>query len=384
MAKQKINLVQLTWLRGIAAFWVICSHVNRAAEVEYTSQDTASHSVILSILDLGTLGVALFFTLSGVTLLLSNRKISTESPLRFYIKRFFRIWPAYFVALLIYIAAGFLFREWYVGDPESWVAVQFMKAYSGLDVALYSTLSFNFSGPGGLFNNAFWSLPIEFQYYLAFPIIIVLLRYFGIAGPIGFGALVYLAYRSGLVNLDSNLVFIFAFTFCFGVCIGAVYQKLNFRFSLPVFSISSVSILAMNVLMVNGIIPIESYVFIPSEWIFFGLSAIALVTLATFTEIKLPSRLEKFMIHYGDISYSTYLYHNLVIAFLVIGIPFFGIHNPTMRLLYLFFPAVFITYAISLISYRFVEQPFMRVGRNVSNQKFCSGEAKRTPEDKSY
>lgn len=372
MATQKINLVQLTWLRGLAAFWVICSHVNRAAEAAYTPQDTASSSATLSVLDLGTLGVALFFTLSGVTLLISNRKISTESPFRFYIKRFFRIWPAYFVALLVYISAGFLFREWYVADPELWVAEQFMKEYSGSDVALYSVLAFNFSGPGGLFNNAFWSLPVEFQYYLVFPALILLLNYFGIIGPLVFGVLAYLIHRSGLVDLHSNLVFIFAFTFCSGICIGAVYQKLNFRFGLMSFTVASLFILTMNVLMVNEIVPLGVYVLIPSEWVFFGISAVALVTLATFTELKLPSRLERFMIHYGDISYSTYLYHNLAIGFLVIGIPYWGIHDPAMRLLYLFFSTVLITYAISLLSYRFIEQPFIKLGRVISKKNFRS------------
>jgi peptidoglycan/LPS O-acetylase OafA/YrhL len=368
MATQKINLVQLTWLRGLAAFWVICSHVNRAAEVGYTPQDKASSSFILSLLDLGTLGVALFFTLSGVTLLVSNRKISTESPWIFYIKRFFRIWPAYFVALIVYVAAGFLFREWYVGDPELWVAEQFMKEYSAADVALYSFLAFNFSGPEGLFNNAFWSLPVEFQYYLIFPVLIVVLNYFGIAGPLVCGALVYLAYRSGLLDLHSNLVFIFAFTFCSGISIGALYQKLNFRFSLLFFSIASTFILALNVLLANEIVPIEAFMFIPSEWVFFGLSAVALVALATFTEIRLPSRLQKFMVHYGDISYSTYLYHNLVIGFLVLGIPFWGIYDPTARLLYLFLPTVFITYFLSFLSYRFIELPFIKLGR-IASQK---------------
>jgi len=379
MATKKINLVQLTWLRGLAAFWVICSHVNRAAEVAYTPQDTASNSVILSILNLGTLGVALFFTLSGVTLLVSNQGISTESPLRFYIKRFFRIWPAYFIALLVYIAAGFLFREWYIGDPGLWVAEQFMKEYSGADVVLYSFLAFNFSGPDGLFNNAFWSLPVEFQYYLIFPILILLLNYFGIAGPLVFGALIYIAYRSGLLDLHSNLVFIFAFTFCSGISIGALYQKLNFRFSLLFFSIASTFIIALNVLLVNEIVPIEAFVFIPSEWVFFGVSAVALVALATFTEIRLPSTLQKFMVHYGDISYSTYLYHNLVIGFLVLGIPFWGIYDPTARLLYLFLPTLLITYFLSFLSYRFIELPFMKLGRIVS-QKNLSLHRLRKPE----
>jgi peptidoglycan/LPS O-acetylase OafA/YrhL len=371
MATQKINLVQLTWLRGLAAFWVICSHVNRAAEVGYTPQDKASSSFILSLLDLGTLGVALFFTLSGVTLLVSNRKISTESPWIFYIKRFFRIWPAYFVALIVYVAAGFLFREWYVGDPELWVAEQFMKEYSAADVALYSFLAFNFSGPEGLFNNAFWSLPVEFQYYLIFPVLIVVLNYFGIAGPLVCGALVYLAYRSGLLDLHSNLVFIFAFTFCSGISIGALYQKLNFRFSLLFFSIASTFILALNVLLANEIVPIEAFMFIPSEWVFFGLSAVALVAL--------PSRLQKFMVHYGDISYSTYLYHNLVIGFLVLGIPFWGIYDPTARLLYLFLPTVFITYFLSFLSYRFIELPFIKLGR-IASQKNLPSHRLRKPE----
>lgn len=372
MATQKINLAQLTWLRGLAAFWVICSHVNRAAEVGYTPKDNPSNSFILSALDLGTLGVALFFTLSGVTLFISNREISIESPIRFYIKRFFRIWPAYFVALLIYIIAGFLFREWYVGDPEFWVAKQFMTDYSGLDVVLYSLLAFNFSGPEGLFNNAFWSLPVEFQYYLVFPVVILILTYLGVAGPIIFGGLVYLIYRAGLLDLNSNLVFIFAFTFCSGVSIGAMYLKFSFRFSVQFFYVMSFLILVLNVLMVNEIFPVEAFLLIPSEWVFFGISAIVLVGLATFTEIQLPPRLEKMMMRYGEISYSTYLYHNLVIGFLVLGIPFFGIYDSTIRLFYLFLPTVLMTYAISVLSYRWIEQPLMKIGRNISKYNFRS------------
>ncbi|MDO6824577.1 acyltransferase [Marinobacter sp. 1_MG-2023] len=370
MATEKINLVQLTWLRGLAAFWVVCSHVNRAAEVKYTPHDVPSHNILLSVFDLGTLGVALFFTLSGVTLFLSNRKISIESPFQFYIKRFFRIWPAYFIALVIYIFAGFIFREWYVSDPNLWVAKQFTADYTGLDVVQYSLLTFNFTGPSGLFNNAFWSLPVEFQYYLMFPILILMLGHIGIAGPLIFGAFVYLIYRSGLVNLHSNLVFIFAFTFCSGVCIGSAYKELDFRISLATFSVTSLSILILNVLMVNGIVSLEAYIIIPSEWVFFGISAVALVFLATFTEIKLPLTLEKFLVRYGEISYSTYLYHNLVIGFLVIGMGFFNINDPKLKLAYLFFTTLFITYFFSLISYRFVEQPFIKLGKVVSNNLF--------------
>lgn len=369
MNSQKTNLAQLTWLRGIASFWVICSHVNRAGEVSYTEDDPVSSSILLSVLDLGTLGVALFFTLSGVTLFISNREISTQAPMRFYVKRFFRIWPAYFVALLVYIAAGFVFRAWYMGNPDYWVADQFMREYTWWDIALYSTLSFNVFGPEGLFNNAFWSLPVEFQYYLMFPFLVILLGFFGLAGPLIFAGLVYLAYRSGILSIHSNLVFIFAFTFCSGVCIGALFKTCKFRISPMFFSLSSIFILALNVLVTNGIISISFFVYIPSEWVFFGLSAVILVALATFSEIRVHPRLDRLMTHYGDISYSTYLYHNVVIAFLVLGLPFLEFSSSTSRLLYLFIPTMLITYGLATLSYRYIEQPFMRIGRSLSARK---------------
>ncbi|MBK1849813.1 acyltransferase [Marinobacter sp. 1-4A] len=370
VAKKKTNLTQLTWLRGIAAFWVICSHVNRATEVAYTEKDTVSSSVLLSIFDLGTLGVALFFTLSGVTLFISNRDISTESPIRFYVKRFFRIWPAYAFALIIYICAGFLFREWYVGDPKYWVADQFTKDYTVKDVLMYLSLSFNISGTGGLFNNAFWSLPVEFQYYLAFPLIVLLLRFVGIIGPVLLGAFAYLLYRSGAVDLSSNLLLIFAFTFCSGACIGSLYKSSDFRFNLWFFILTTFTIILMNVLMVNQIVPIEMYIFIPNEWVFFGISSVALVALVTFSDIELPSKLDRFLEHYGKVSYSTYLYHNLVIAFLVVGISYFEIHNSSTRLIYMIIFSFLITHAISLVSYKFIEKKFINFGRIASNYSF--------------
>ena len=59
------HLEQLTYLRGIAAFFVLVSHTLRATEVKYNSNDEVGDFVIMSLFDMGSFGVVLFFVLSG-------------------------------------------------------------------------------------------------------------------------------------------------------------------------------------------------------------------------------------------------------------------------------------------------------------------------------
>lgn len=110
MDKQYLDI--LTWLRAIAAFFVVVSHSLRTAEVSYFPGDSEVFFLPLNIVDLGTFGVTLFFALSGCTLYISNSdKIESFKSLpSFYIKRFFRIWPIFFVSLLVYILFIEFFR----------------------------------------------------------------------------------------------------------------------------------------------------------------------------------------------------------------------------------------------------------------------------------
>ena len=82
-------LNSLTWLRALAAFFVVVSHSIRTAEVKYSVSDEESYFFPVSLLDLGTFGVYLFFALSGCTLYLSNGdKFKTRySYYSFFVKR---------------------------------------------------------------------------------------------------------------------------------------------------------------------------------------------------------------------------------------------------------------------------------------------------------
>ncbi|MEO8771218.1 MAG: acyltransferase, partial [Ferruginibacter sp.] len=115
----------------------------------------------------GWTGVDLFFVLSGYLIssqlfemIKAGRKISFPV---FFIKRFFRIIPAYLFVLAIYFCIPYA-REWEALAPI-WKYISFTQNL-GLDLRTQRT-----------FSHA-WSLCIEEQFYLALPITLIGLVYF--------------------------------------------------------------------------------------------------------------------------------------------------------------------------------------------------------------
>lgn len=203
----------MTWLRGVVAFLVIVLHSIRATEVKYSSLDEPSYFLTLGLLDLGSYAVALFFVLSGCTLWISNGKMSGLRDIRhYYIKRTFRIWPAFIASLIIYIAFIPLFKHWYSAPVVSPIAQFLNDDYSVSEILSYIFLTFNISGPRGLINGAYWSLPVEFQYYLLLPLLVILIRQVGFIGPIIISIALYLVFSYQLINLNRYEVLNLAYT----------------------------------------------------------------------------------------------------------------------------------------------------------------------------
>ncbi len=109
----------------------------------------------------GWTGVDLFFVLSGFLiagqLFATINRGNNISVKEFYLKRFFRIIPAYAVVLALYFLVP-LFKEW-EALPPLWKFLTFTQNI-GLDRKQFGT-----------FSHA-WSLCIEEQFYLVLPIII--------------------------------------------------------------------------------------------------------------------------------------------------------------------------------------------------------------------
>jgi peptidoglycan/LPS O-acetylase OafA/YrhL len=155
---EKSKLYGLDHLRALAILLVFVYHYGRLF---------ASPQWVTTIGKFGWTGVDLFFVLSGY-LIASQLFAKTAAPegisfKDFFIKRFFRIIPAYLVVVAIY----FLFpvcREREAPAPL-WKYLTFTQNL-GLDLRHQGT-----------FSHA-WSLCIEEQFYLLLPIVLIILSYF--------------------------------------------------------------------------------------------------------------------------------------------------------------------------------------------------------------
>lgn len=111
----------------------------------------------------GWTGVDLFFVLSGyliATQVFRSVEQGNFSLKVFFLKRFFRILPAYWFVLAVYVALP-SFREW-ESLPPLWKLLSFTQNF-GLDLRYHRT-----------FSHA-WSLCVEEQFYFLFPLCVLLL-----------------------------------------------------------------------------------------------------------------------------------------------------------------------------------------------------------------
>lgn len=127
--------------RGLAAWLVVYAHVYPLAGVDWP------------LLRFAYTGVDLFFALSGFVF--APYFFERRPPLAAYaVRRLFRIYPAYLVALLVYVAL-----KWRAGGALDYLWQHALFAHlQSREMAFY-------------YNPAFWSLPAELEFYLALPLL---------------------------------------------------------------------------------------------------------------------------------------------------------------------------------------------------------------------
>lgn len=137
--------VAIEGLRGFAALLVMAAHFSALF---------SSDPALLNVAKFATTGVDLFFVLSGFVFApyLLGRPLALLPHL---IRRFFRLYPLYLLALLAYVIA----RE---PAATAWVhfPAHLLMAHTteSLEIAFY-------------YNPAFWSLPPEVEFYLLLPLL---------------------------------------------------------------------------------------------------------------------------------------------------------------------------------------------------------------------
>ena len=364
----------LTWLRGVAAFFVVVSHVLRTVEVSYLETDGISYFLPVNLLDLGAFGVTLFFALSGCTLYISNKnKVkSIDSFPSFLIKRTFRIWPAFFISLIVYLVFIELFRMSYSSDKSYWIA-QFLKEYSFYDVISYLSLSFNINGNSGLFISPYWSLPVEYQYYLMLPIVMLLMRYLVVKNldfipPILVSIALYACYKFKFIEIERTEIFQLGYVFFGGVLAAKYYNFIRFKipFWISVLILFSISIFLGSIKNDFIVIP-PSVPFFSTKWNMFGMCSIFLVLIALITDLPFhKSKILEVLHRYGTISYSIYLTHMLFLGISTLAIIYSGIFDSATKLIFTFLFTVVGSYHFSKLSYLYIEKPTIDLGRRIA------------------
>ena len=155
---------ELDALRFFAFFAVYLTHSLSHDPGDYTRYHLPhmAGELMAAIASSGRFGVQLFFLLSGyliTSLLLREKWTKGDVNLRaFYIRRILRIWPLYFFILLVAVL-----WPWTGRLPLPYFLAYLLLAGNWITVML---------GPPASWASILWSVSIEEQFYLSWPLVI--------------------------------------------------------------------------------------------------------------------------------------------------------------------------------------------------------------------
>ena len=314
----------------------------------------------------GFVGVDVFFVISGyliTTIIIRELNNNTFSIKSFYERRARRIFPALIFIILISSIISFIFltRSELVSYFKSVIAT--LLFFSNLYFYKTSPYFRSESDLEPLLHT--WSLSIEEQFYIMFPITLLLFykffkRYIFLMLIFGFVASLFICQFLAL-KTGGTLNFYFTFSRAWELALGAICAYII------IYKNLSYSVLIKNLLSTVGVILILFSVFSFSRQTVFPSFYTLVPTIGTSLIILFADRHTfinkilsiKFLVGIGLISYSLYLWHQPLLAF---GRIFFDDLSIVQKLI-----LIFLSVLMSIFSYFFVEKIFRNKKKINSN-----------------
>ncbi|MGQ9426321.1 acyltransferase family protein [Gilvimarinus sp. F26214L] len=357
-ARTSTRLGSLDALRGVAALLVVWQH---SSEIFVRNPEIARHGTFLAdmanTVDFGRIGVICFFLISGFVIPYSLSGTGAGIR-RFAIRRFFRLYPAYWVSLLAALLGTIAF-----GGPD------FSIGTMAANVTMVQDL-LGFTSIQGLY----WTLTVELVFYvlcalvfscgmLERPLALLLIAWSGLGAFVGWQLIGRVFPALGDVSPTvSYMPYCIAVMFC-GALIRYCYER-DRGFVYALLAVGGVFSLPLTVLVLH-VVSID----IGSDPVRFG--AAHIIALAVFVAVlRIGRQPPAFLILLGTVSYSLYLFHPVVIGFLgwliehgwgtfLAGRPL-GVYIALSAAL---------TFPLAWLVYRGVEAPAIGIGRSLSGPR---------------
>lgn len=306
----------------------------------------------------GFLGVDIFFVISGfliTTIITREVKEGKFSILKFYEKRARRILPALFTVMLFCIPFA-----WFMYTPSEFV--DFGESLVAVSIFSSNILFFTESGYYDAISDYkpllhTWSLAVEEQYYIFFPLLVMLLwRYgkkllFGIICILFVISIIMAEYATRAFTTSASFYLLPTrfFEILLGGMITFIPIDLNqdkYKKSNQILSSIGFIITIAVMFVFDGNTPLPGVLTLVP--IVGSAMIILFATKGTWVNTILSN---KIMVFLGLISYSTYLWHQPLLAFAKymstgeLGLP-------------LIIGLIILTHVLSYISWRYIEKPF--------------------------
>lgn len=378
--QKKIYFQNLDAIRFIAALMVFLTH--RMDQLYMLSKINCPFlGKLWDLISCGYLGVCMFFVLSGflITFILLEEKELTNhiNVKNFYFRRVLRIWPLYFLILLI--SFGIIPWVCHLTDIINTTPGRlpyYLTFLSNFDLLHQDRFQLG-KGNGAvvLMQILTWSVSVEEQFYLVWPLLFLLVkpRYyvfifvFAIIGSIAFRLYHYndgliLAYHT-LSNVAALAIGgLSAYLTLKHHSVKAFFSKIPLWASLLVYTLGLALLLYR-----DNVMALSPYVwaFIPLLYAAFFAFVLLHQNFAPDSFLKLGKY--KFLSFWGKYSYGIYLLHPVIMG----GMKYIILRksiNETNFLNYLLIGIVSLafTLALSYISYELFEKRFLKLKRKFS------------------
>jgi peptidoglycan/LPS O-acetylase OafA/YrhL len=317
--------------------------------------------LLFKIHDYGWIGVDLFFALSAYlfTKLLTQEYFLTGkiSFKKFYLRRIFRIWPIYFIIIGLSAASYLIIKN---GEFSQEITIRIVGLFSFFDNIMTATKGYNplpFAGH-------LWTIAYEEQFYIFIPLVILLLVRSSLKTKIISFLSVFILFtilRHILIinNYSYWAIWTLPITHFESIILGIIIGFGGFDFLLRKIKPMIFVFVGILFFIIVSLLPSINVIsnLLHLTYIFVGFSTSMILFSVIHSQTLKNMFSKKLFVFLGKRSYGLYIYHLLGNS-VAINLTEYISDIPSSDL-WLFIYSLTFTIVASILSYKFIEKPFL-------------------------